>query len=174
MGLTALPRPIHIYIIKVMMAAGRAMMKLVRNLSLMRQPCVLVATTVVSLIKDRLSPKNAPPTVAATITDRSRPVLAASPLTMGMRAAMVPTEVPMLSETRQAAAKMPGSSMLSGSMLRVRLTVASTAPMALAEAAKAPARTKIHTMSIRSLSPAPLEKTAMRLLSLSPRMVSSA
>ena len=45
---------------------------------------------------------------------------------------MVPTEVPMESEMKQAARKMPASSRLSGSRRSVRLTVASMAPISLA------------------------------------------
>ena len=61
---------------------------------------------------------------------------------------MVPTEVPMLSEMKQAARNNPASSICGGSRASVRLTVASMLPIALAELAKAPASTNIHTMSI--------------------------
>lgn len=50
----------------------------------------------------------------------------------------------------------------SGSRLNVRLTEASTAPMAFAEAAKAPARTKIHIISMIFLSDAPRENRPIR------------
>ena len=47
-------------------AAGRAILKLARNLSRIAQPCPLQAAIVVSEIKDRLSPNMAPPTTAPT------------------------------------------------------------------------------------------------------------
>jgi hypothetical protein len=43
----------------------------------------------------------------------------------------------------------------------VRFTVASTAPVALAEEAKAPASTNIHTISSMFFCPAPLEKVVI-------------
>ena len=80
----------------------------------------------------------------------------ASPAAIGTSATTVPTLVPMDTEIKQAARNSPGRIMLAGRMLSARLTVASTAPIALAEAAKEPANTYIHSMSIRLLAPAPL------------------
>ena len=51
------PAPNIPYMIRMMMAAGMTMRAFTLNLSLIWQPCVWVATTVVSEIKDRLSPK---------------------------------------------------------------------------------------------------------------------
>ena len=56
------------------MAAGTTMKEFTLNLSLSRHPCVEVATIVVSEIKERLSPKNEPPTTMAVIMATSIPV----------------------------------------------------------------------------------------------------
>ena len=140
----------------------------------MRTPCVCVATMVVSEMKERLSPKNEPPTTMATMRGTDMPVCSAMPTATGVSATTVPTEVPMEREMKQAAMKRPGRSMLSGKRRRVKSTVASMAPIALAALAKAPARMKIHTMSMRFSSPAPREKSEMRCLSLSPRVMHTA
>ena len=64
-----------------------------------------------------------------------------SPAAIGTRATTVPTLVPIDTEIEQAARKSPGRIMLAGRMLSARLTVASTAPIALADAANEPAST---------------------------------
>ena len=110
---------------------------------------------VVSEIKERLSPKKAPPITTATIKGVLEPVEAARPVAMGERATMVPTLVPMEREMKQEATKRPAKSMLPGRRERVSCTVASTLPISLAEWAKAPASTKIHNMSIKLLVLAP-------------------
>ena len=89
------------------------------------------------------------------------------PTATGVSATTVPTDVPTESDMKQAARKSPGNSMPSGNMRSVRFTVASMAPICLADCAKAPARMNIHTMSIMFSSPAPREKMAMRSFSLS-------
>ena len=99
-----------------MIAAGSAIMKFVRNLSRMAHPCVLVATIVVSLINDRLSPKKAPPTVAAVSMAISMPAVFDISAAIGIKAAIVPTEVPIEREMMHAAKNIPGSSMLAGSI----------------------------------------------------------
>ena len=76
-------------------------------------------------------------------------------MAMGMSATMVPTLVPTESEIKHDARNSPTSSTLPGSADNVRFTVASTHPMPLADAAKAPASTKIHSISIRFDVPAP-------------------
>ena len=73
----------------------------------MEQPWLLVAATVVSEMKERLSPKKAPPTMMAVTNATPMPVSAAMPLAMGTSATMVPTDVPMAMETKQAARKRP-------------------------------------------------------------------
>ena len=103
---------------------------------------------VVSEIKERLSPKSAPPTTMATSHGVGLPVCSAMAEAIGVRATIVPTDVPMDIDVKQAAMKMPAGRNCSGTMRRVSATVASTAPMALVEAAKAPAKTKIHIISM--------------------------
>ena len=50
------------------------MNELTRNLSLGWHPCVCVEMMVVSLMKDRLSPKNEPPTTTAVTIATDAPV----------------------------------------------------------------------------------------------------
>ena len=137
-------------------AAGAAMKKFTLNLSAIRHSCVRVATTVVSLMNDKLSPKNEPPTTTATTKGNDVPVEVATPAAIGVRATIVPTLVPMLIEMKQAARKSPANSMLSGRMDSVRLTVASILPISLAELANAPASTNIHSIIIMLSVLAPL------------------
>ena len=58
-------------------AAGRAIRKLIRNLSFISTPCVFVAAIVVSDITERLAPNIAPPITVATIRGSERPALSA-------------------------------------------------------------------------------------------------
>ena len=132
----------------MMIAAGATMKRFTRNLSLRRQPCVWVAMMVVSEMNERLSPKKEPPTMMAVMKARSVPVSPATPAAMGVRAAIVPTLVPMEREMKQAARKRPARIICGGRIFRVRLTVASMLPIDLAEWAKAPASTKIQIISI--------------------------
>ena len=153
------------YATKTTIAAGNANHILALNLSFILQPCVCVATIVVSDINDRLSPKNAPPTTIATIKGRQDPVCWAMPTATGVSATTVPTDVPIDSEIKQAAINNPGKSILAGMKRSVRLTVASIAPIAPAILAKAPAKTKIHTISMMFSLPAPREKMFIRSFS---------
>ena len=137
----------------------------------MEQPWVRVAAMVVSEMKERLSPKKAPPTMMAVIIGRLMPVCPAMPAAIGTRATMVPTLVPMAMEMKQAARKSPARISFPGRIIRVRLTVASMLPMALAVLAKAPASTKIQIISRTFLSPAPREKTATFRSSFPPRLI---
>ena len=145
-----------------MTATGATMRTLTRNLSLMLHPCVWVATMVVSLMKERLSPKYVPPTTTPTIRGMLMPDCWAMPTAKGVSAAMVPQLVPMLSEMKQEARKMPGRINCSGRYFSATFTVASTAPIVLAEAANAPARMKMASISTIVGFPAPLAKTLMR------------
>ena len=69
----------------------------------------------------------------------------------------MPTLVPMDIEMKHAARNSPARISFPGNILKVRLTVASTLPIALALAAKAPAMTKIQIIRRTFLSPAPEE-----------------
>ena len=91
-------RPITTYSTVTSSAAGAAIHRFARNLSRMEQPWVLVAATVVSEMKDRLSPKKAPPMTTAVTRGTPTPVSAAMPAAMGTRATIVPTLVPMAIE----------------------------------------------------------------------------
>ena len=159
---------------KTSKAAGTAIIKFTRNLSRMTHPCVRVAAIVVSEMKERLSPKNDPPMTSAVIKARLTSVLAAIPAATGTRATIVPTDVPIDSEMKQDARKTPASSRLSGSSISVKFTVASIAPMAFADWAKAPARMKIQSISMMFLLAAPDEYCRTRSLRLNPFVVATA
>ena len=139
------------------MAAGATIYRFARNLSLILHPCVCVATTVVSDINDRLSPKNAPPTTTPVIISTLMPVDDASPVAIGTSAATVPTLVPTESDMKQAATKIPAIIICGGSSDNARFTVLSILPIAFADDAKAPANMNIHIMSIIFSELAPLE-----------------
>ena len=129
-----------------MMAAGSAMAMFALNLSDMLQPCERVAAMVVSEIKERLSPKNAPPSTTATKNGMLCPAVSATWTASGTKATTVPTDVPMDSDMKQAAKKSTGTTSDGGQARRARLTVASTAPISFAILANAPARINTHIM----------------------------
>ena len=110
---------------------------------------------VVSEIMDRLSPNMAPQITAATHSGREKPVDWLTPAAMGARAAMVPTEVPMDSEMKQAIRNMPHTASLAGMKDRNRYTVESAPPAALIVPEKMPASRKIRhiVMMLSSASP---------------------
>ena len=107
------------------MAIGKVILKFTLNLSDILQPCVLVATIVVSDINDRLSPNIAPLTTTPNISASGIPVLLAMPTATGDKATIVPTDVPTDMEIKQAAINTPAASKLPGRIYIVRLTVAS-------------------------------------------------
>ena len=92
----------------------------------------------------------------------------------GVSATIVPTLVPIEREMKQAAMKMPASSRLSGSICKVRFTVASMAPICLALWANAPARMNIHTISMMFLLAAPMEYCSIRSFRLRPLVMHTA
>ena len=69
----------------------------------MGQPWELQAAMVVSEMKDRLSPNMAPPMTEAMHSATEKPETFATATPMGTNRVMVPTEVPMAMETKQAA-----------------------------------------------------------------------
>ena len=140
----------------------------------MAHPWVRVAAMVVSEMNERLSPKKAPPTTIAVMKPMFMPVFSAMPAMTGTKATTVPTEVPMDKEMKQAATKNPAKSRLPGRSWRVKLTVASMAPISLALWAKAPARTNIHIISMMFLSAAPFEYCITRSFSESPCVMAMA
>ncbi len=104
----------------------------------------------------------------------SQPVCAASEVTTGTSATIVPTDVPTDIDTKHAATNIPAGMKCDGTISSVSATVASTAPIALAEAANAPASTNIQTIYIMRESAAPAEKRAMRSLRVAPRIMATA
>ena len=137
------------------MAAGSTIQRFVLNLSAILTPMVLVATIVVSEMKDRLSPKNAPPMMDDTVRAMLASVALASPTPNGLKAMTVPMAVPVAMETKQEDTNSPASMNRGGKTSNVTSTVASIQPIAFALLAKAPARRKIQTMSIIFELPAP-------------------
>ena len=123
---------------------------------------------VVSDMNDRLSPNMAPLTTTPSIRASGIPVLSAIPTATGAKATIVPTDVPTEMDMKQAARKIPAANRLPGRMDIARFTVASTAPIALAVWAKAPARMKINTISMILLLAAPRQNCSIRLLNLPP------
>ena len=134
----------------------------------MAQPCVRVAAMVVSEMKERLSPKKAPPTTMAVIMPVLTFVASASPTATGARATMVPTDVPTESEMKQEAMKTLARRRLSGRRCSVSRTVASMAPMSRADWAKAPASTKIQTIIRMFRLATPAENRSTRSVMLFP------
>ena len=81
------------------------MKKFSLNLSVILQPCPLHAAIVVSEIKDRLSPNIAPPMTVAIQSGRSNPDARDTAIPIGVIKVMVPTEVPIASDTKQLTTK---------------------------------------------------------------------
>ena len=127
-------------------------------MSLISHFCVLVAAIVVSEIIDKLSPNIAPLTTAPTTIPIAIPVLSDIPTAIGTSATIVPIDVPTDSAIKHATTNIPDTKILAGNTESPRLTVESTAPIAFAICAKAPAKTNISIIRIISGFPAPLQK----------------
>ena len=110
-----------------------------RNLSFISQPWVRTAAMVVSEIMDRLSPNMAPQATAAMQITTSKPVAWLMDTAKGARAEMVPTEVPMEIDTKQAIRNRPATANWLGRKVRNRYTVLSAPPAAEIAPEKAPA-----------------------------------
>lgn len=95
-------------------AAGRAIQKFSRNLSFISQPCPLQAAIVVSEMKERLSPNMDPPMTEATQSVSEKPEVSATAAAIGTRSVIVPTEVPMAVETKQATTKSTATAYFAG------------------------------------------------------------
>ena len=76
-------------------------MKFSRNLSFIWQPWPWQAAMVVSEMNERLSPNMAPPMTLATHSGRLKPDADDTATAMGVISVMVPTDVPMASDTKQ-------------------------------------------------------------------------
>ena len=144
-------------IIRAKIAAGKTIKKLTLNLSLNSHPCVLTAAIVVSEIIDKLSPNIPPPTMAPTTSATSIPVACATPSPTGVKAVIVPTDVPIETEINPAIMNSPTTTKWGGSNDKLNCTVASTPPIALATPENAPANKKIMTIIIILSWPAPLQ-----------------
>ncbi len=120
-------------------AAGKAMRIFSLNLSRIWQPCERVAAMVVSEMIERLSPNMAPLSTTPAVKPRFKSAAWAIPNATGAIAAIVPIEVPIAVATKAEMTNSPGRMRLAGSSAKPRFTVASTPPVALATAAKAPA-----------------------------------
>ena len=90
------------------------MKKFMRNLSFISQPWVRTAAMVVSEIMDRLSPNMAPEATAAMQSTMSKPVAWLMDTAKGARAEMVPVEVPMDRDTKQAIRNRPATASWGG------------------------------------------------------------
>jgi len=113
---------------------------------------------VVSEIKDRLSPNIAPPITAAIESAKDISVCSLIPTPIGARATIVPIDVPIDKEIKQAITNIPTIRRFCGTTDNARFTVESTAPIPFAVAEKAPANKKITTISITLPFPAPRQK----------------
>ena len=152
------------------MAAGKTIKKFTLNLSFSSHPCVRTAAIVVSEMMDKLSPNIPPPTIAPTTNATGIPVASATPRPTGVNAVIVPTDVPIETEINPAMINNPTTTKLGGKMDKLKLTVASTPPMAFATPEKAPANKKIMTIMIIFSFPAPLQKIATLSLKCSFRL----
>ena len=101
-------------------AAGRAIQKFSLNLSFISQPCPLQAAIVVSEIKERLSPNMAPPITEATQNARLNPDAVETAAAIGVRSVMVPTEVPIATDTKQATTNSTATENLAGIRLSIQ------------------------------------------------------
>ena len=101
---------------RVARAAGRAILKLARNLSFIWQPWVEQAAMVVSEMKDRLSPNMLPPMTDATHRGRLKPESLATAAAIGVSRVMVPTLVPMAMDTKHATTNSTATASLAGAM----------------------------------------------------------
>ena len=119
----------------------------------MSHPCVRVAAMVVSEIIERLSPNIAPQTTAPRQSGAPIPVASAMPTAMGAMAVMVPTDVPIAVEAKEAITKSPATVAHAGNTERPKLTVLVTHPAASAAPAKAPANRKTRHITITSVWP---------------------
>ena len=107
---------------------------------------VLIGCTFCTLAYEGTITKQLP--IFLIIIGMLMPVCSATPAAIGVSATIVPTLVPTLIEMKHAARKSPANSILPGNKVSARLTVASMAPITLAECAKAPARMNIQIISI--------------------------
>ena len=125
----------------------------------MAQPCPLQAAIVVSEMNDKLSPNIAPPTTAPTQRGTAKPVLFASASEIGVISVIVPTDVPMATETNALTTKRTKTENLAGIMESIKYATLS-ALLLPTTPTKIPAAMKIRIIVIMFLSPTPLAITS--------------
>ena len=86
----------------------------------MAQPCPLHAAMVVSEINDKLSPNIAPPTTEPMQSGIAKFVLLPSATAIGVISVMVPTEVPIATETNALTTKSTNTENLAGMMESIK------------------------------------------------------
>ena len=135
-------------------AAGNAIQKFSRNLSFISQPCPLQAAIVVSEIKERLSPNIAPPITDATQNASSNPDAAETADAIGTRSVIVPTDVPIATETKQATTNNTATAYLAGIRESIQYATLSALPLPTTPTNE-PAARKISSIVMMFLSPTP-------------------
>ena len=109
---------------------------------------------VVSEIKERLSPNIAPPITDATQNARLNPDALETAAAIGIRRVIVPTEVPIATDTKQATTNKTATENLAGMRLSIQYATLS-ALLLPTTPTKEPAARKIRSMVIIFLSPTP-------------------
>ena len=135
-------------------AAGSAIQKFSRNLSFIAHPCPLQAAIVVSEIKDRLSPNMDPPMTDATQSGRPKPEAADTATAIGVSKVIVPTDVPMASETKHATPNKTATENLVGMIDNIKYATLS-ALLRPTTPTNTPAVRKISSIVIIFLSASP-------------------
>ena len=151
---TSNPKDCTSKIIRVATAAGSAIQKFSRNLSFMAQPCPLQAAIVVSEMNDKLSPNIAPPTTAPIQSGAAKPVLFAKATAIGVISVIVPTLVPIATETNALTTKRTRTENLAGIIESIKYATLS-ALLLPTTPTKMPAAMKIKIMVMIFLSPTP-------------------
>ena len=123
-------------------------------MSFIAQPCPLHAAIVVSDIKDRLSPNIAPPITDPTHSGRLNPDAAETATAIGVISVIVPTDVPMAVDTKQATTKSTATANLAGISDSIKYATLS-ALLLPTTPTKVPATRKISSIVIIFLSAMP-------------------
>ena len=145
---------INAMIAKEITAAGNAMKKFSLNLSFILQPCPLQAAIVVSEINDRLSPNIEPPIIVATQRDISNPDAFETATAIGVKSVIVPTDVPIASDTKQLTIKSTITANCAGIIDSIKYATLSALPLPTTPT-KMPASKNISIMVKMFLSPTP-------------------
>ena len=139
---------------RVTRAAGNAIPKFSLNLSFIAQPCPLHAAIVVSEINERLSPNIAPPITAPMQRGRWKPEAWDTATAIGAIKVMVPTEVPIAVDTKQATTNSTATANRAGMSESIKYATLS-ALLLPTTPTKEPATRKIRSIVIIFLSAIP-------------------